>query len=49
MPNTTQQVGRLGCALVEDAVSRIGIAQPEQHYHMPLPDSSWSYAIYRGT
>ena len=26
-----------------------GVAQPEQHYHVPLLVSPWSYATYRGS
>jgi 5-hydroxyisourate hydrolase len=33
---------------IEDAVIRIGIAHPEQHYHVPLLVSPWSYSVYRG-
>jgi 5-hydroxyisourate hydrolase len=35
-------------AFIEDAVIRIGIAHPEQHYHVPLLISPWSYSVYRG-
>jgi 5-hydroxyisourate hydrolase len=35
-------------AFIEDAVIRIGIARPDQHYHVPLLVSPWSYSIYRG-
>jgi len=35
-------------AFIEDAVIRIGIAQPTQHYHVPLLVSPWSYSVYRG-
>jgi len=35
-------------AFIEDAVIRIGIAHPEQHYHVPLLVSPWSYSVYRG-
>jgi 5-hydroxyisourate hydrolase len=33
---------------IEEAVIRIGIAHPEQHYHVPLLVSPWSYSVYRG-
>ncbi|HEX2791527.1 MAG TPA: hydroxyisourate hydrolase [Steroidobacteraceae bacterium] len=33
---------------LEDVVVRIGIAQPSEHYHVPLLISPWSYAVYRG-
>jgi 5-hydroxyisourate hydrolase len=35
-------------AFIEDAVIRIGVAHPDQHYHVPLLVSPWSYSIYRG-
>jgi 5-hydroxyisourate hydrolase len=35
-------------AFIEDAVIRIGIAHPDQHYHVPLLVSPWSYSVYRG-
>jgi 5-hydroxyisourate hydrolase len=35
-------------AFIEDAVIRIGIALPEQHYHVPLLVTPWSYSVYRG-
>ncbi|HVW70458.1 MAG TPA: hydroxyisourate hydrolase [Steroidobacteraceae bacterium] len=35
-------------AFIEEAVIRIGIAHPEQHYHVPLLISPWSYSVYRG-
>jgi 5-hydroxyisourate hydrolase len=33
---------------IERAVIRIGIAEPEQHYHVPLLITPWSYSVYRG-
>lgn len=33
----------LECARIE-----IGIAAPDQHYHVPLLISPWSYSVYRG-
>ena len=30
-------------------VLRIGIADPEAHYHVPLLASPWSYSTYRGS
>jgi 5-hydroxyisourate hydrolase len=33
---------------IEEAVIRIGIAHPDQHYHVPLLVSPWSYSVYRG-
>jgi 5-hydroxyisourate hydrolase len=35
-------------AFIEDAVIRIGIADPAEHYHVPLLVSPWSYSVYRG-
>ena len=35
-------------AFIEDAVIRIGIAHADQHYHVPLLVSPWSYSVYRG-
>ena len=35
-------------AFIEEAIIRIGIASPEQHYHVPLLISPWSYSVYRG-
>jgi 5-hydroxyisourate hydrolase len=34
---------------IDVAVIRFGVAQPEQHYHVPLLVSPWSYSVYRGT
>src|SRR5580704_694461 len=33
---------------IEEAVVRIGIAHAEQHYHVPLLITPWSYSVYRG-
>jgi 5-hydroxyisourate hydrolase len=35
-------------AFIEEAVIRIGIARPDQNYHVPLLVSPWSYSVYRG-
>jgi hydroxyisourate hydrolase len=35
-------------AFFEEAVIRIGIAHPDQHYHVPLLITPWSYSVYRG-
>ena len=35
-------------AFIEEAVIRIGIAHPDQHYHVPLLIAPWSYSVYRG-
>lgn len=35
-------------AFIEAARIAIGIAFPEQHYHVPLLITPWSYSVYRG-
>ena len=35
-------------AFIEQAVIRIGIADADQHYHVPLLITPWSYSVYRG-
>ena len=35
-------------AFIEEAVIRVGIAKPDEHYHVPLLISPWSYSVYRG-
>ncbi len=35
-------------AFLEEAVIRIGIAHADQHYHVPVLASPWSYSVYRG-
>ncbi|GAB3628669.1 5-hydroxyisourate hydrolase [Pandoraea terrae] len=34
---------------VDRVVLRFGIAEPDQHYHVPLLVSPWSYSTYRGS
>lgn len=34
---------------VDQVVLRFGIADPAQHYHVPLLVSPWSYSTYRGS
>ena len=34
---------------VDQVVLRFGIANPDQHYHVPLLVSPWSYSTYRGS
>jgi 5-hydroxyisourate hydrolase len=34
---------------VDEVVLRFGIADPGQHYHVPLLVSPWSYSTYRGS
>ena len=35
-------------AFIEEAIVRIGIAHADQHYHVPLLMTPWSYSVYRG-
>jgi len=35
-------------AFIEEAIIRIGIARPDEHYHVPLLIAPWSYSVYRG-
>jgi 5-hydroxyisourate hydrolase len=35
-------------AFIEEAIIRIGIAHADEHYHVPLLVSPWSYSVYRG-
>jgi 5-hydroxyisourate hydrolase len=35
-------------AFIEEALIRIGVAHPDEHYHVPLLISPWSYSVYRG-
>jgi len=32
-----------------DVVLRFGVADPDEHYHVPLLMSPWSYSTYRGS
>ncbi|MBL0125788.1 MAG: hydroxyisourate hydrolase [Betaproteobacteria bacterium] len=34
---------------LNEVVLRFGIADPAQHYHVPLLISPWSYSTYRGS
>jgi len=34
---------------VGDVVLRFGVSAPDQHYHVPLLASPWSYSTYRGS
>ena len=34
---------------VGDVVLRFGVSAPDQHYHVPLLVSPWSYSTYRGS
>jgi 5-hydroxyisourate hydrolase len=44
----TRRVALPDPAFVEDVIVRIGIAHPDQHYHVPLLITPWSYSVYRG-
>jgi len=35
-------------AFVEQATFRFGIADPAQHYHLPLKMTPWGYSLFRG-
>jgi 5-hydroxyisourate hydrolase len=35
-------------AFLEHAVIHVGIARADEHYHVPLLISPWSYSVYRG-
>ena len=34
---------------LSEVVIRFGISKPEEHYHIPLLVSPWSYSTYRGS
>jgi 5-hydroxyisourate hydrolase len=34
---------------IGEAVIRFGVARTDQHYHVPLLVSPWSYSTYRGS
>ena len=34
---------------LDQVALRFGIAEPDQHYHIPLLVSPWSYSTYRGS
>jgi 5-hydroxyisourate hydrolase len=34
---------------VDEVVLRFGIADANQHYHVPLLVSPWAYSTYRGS
>jgi 5-hydroxyisourate hydrolase len=44
--------GRGAClpepAFIDEAVIHFGIAHADQHYHVPLLVTPWSYSVYRG-
>ena len=35
-------------AFIDEAVIHFGIAHADQHYHVPLLVTPWSYSVYRG-
>ena len=35
-------------AFLEDATFRFGVADPDQHYHLPLKFTPWGYSLFRG-
>jgi len=35
-------------AFLEQIIVQIGVADTEQHYHVPLLVTPWSYSVYRG-
>lgn len=35
-------------AFIEQATFRFGIADPAQHYHLPLKVTPWGYSLFRG-
>jgi len=44
-----QQLATAEPAFLNSVPLRFGIAAPEQHYHVPLLVSPWSYSTYRGS
>ena len=34
---------------LDEVVVRFGISKPDEHYHVPLLVSPWSYSTYRGS
>lgn len=41
--------GAAGPAFLDEVVIRFGVAEPDQHYHVPLLISPFSYSTYRGS
>lgn len=35
-------------AFIEQATFRFGIADPAQHYHLPMKVTPWGYSLFRG-
>lgn len=44
-----QGLGRCDPPFLDEVIIRFGIAQADQHYHVPLLVSPWSYTTYRGS
>ncbi|MCU6434872.1 hydroxyisourate hydrolase [Undibacterium sp. Jales W-56] len=44
-----QAAGTAGPAFLGVVTLRFGVAHPEQHYHVPLLVTPWSYSTYRGS
>ncbi|MGN1386036.1 MAG: hydroxyisourate hydrolase [Bacillus sp. (in: firmicutes)] len=36
-------------SFLEEVAVQFGVANPEQHYHVPLLVSPWGYQVYRGS
>lgn len=36
-------------AFLDEIVVRVGVAQPDGHYHVPLLLSAYGYSVYRGS
>ena len=45
----TQGLSLLSPKFLDDVVIRFGIAEPGQHYHVPLLISPFGYSTYRGS
>lgn len=46
---TAQGVKQAQPAFLDVVTIRFGVADPNQHYHVPLVASPWSYSTYRGS
>ena len=36
-------------AFLESVLVRFGVSTPDQHYHVPILVTPWSYTTYRGS
>jgi 5-hydroxyisourate hydrolase len=36
-------------SFLDEVVVHFAIADPDQHYHVPLLMTPWSYSVYRGS